>query len=271
MASCPLLPAVIALVAVDGASIAFSSEVFVLQIFNITERRRRMRVFKAIMALSMAIKIILFLTMGNTLGQTACEVVGKIAASMYHIAIIFGNAALLDRIACIVPAHLVREFVIAHYMILFLRFVIGVVDVVTVVLVQIPHGICTYKDSPIIAPIYTIYDAVTDLYVTLAILTILIKHINNVKSVDDPITNVGLYFAIGVTNVIRTICLMASNILSAAMIISHTPIITTETAWAVTNILFVMLIGHDRDIAAVIRNMYADRNLPSLLMRSSRE
>lgn len=273
MDSCTPSSAWVGLIALDGASVAYSFEVLVLQLFNIRERRRRIRFFKAIMAFSMGLKITLFLVITNSLSLTSCQVLGKIADSSYHVALIFGNAVLLDRVTCIVPVHLTRRFVIAHFLILFVRFVLGVVNEAFLTIGVSPDGRggCTYVEPEVLGPLFTIYDGATDLYVTVAVLTILSLHINNVKRDNDFLTNTGMYIAVALTNVLRTFFLMASNVLSATLIILNTQPVVTQMVWAIADILIVMLIGHDKDIAVVIKDLYALRKLPAPLLPYSQE
>lgn len=108
-------------------------------------------------------------------------------------------------------------------------------------------------------PVYTLYDTLTDLYVTLAITVILMIHIKKVKHADIS-TNVSLFMAIGVTNVLRTIILMICNLVSASLIIAKERQVVIMIAWPIINLLFILLVGHDTDIARAIRKMH--QNFP---------
>jgi hypothetical protein len=80
-------------------------------------------------------------------------------------------------------------------------------------------------------------------------------HVQKVKHADIT-TNVSLFLAIGVTNVLRTIILMVCNLVSAILIISKERQVVIMIAWPIINLLFILLVGHDTDIARAIRKMH---------------
>lgn len=81
------------------------------------------------------------------LGASSCAVVGRFGDFLYHMSMAFGNAVLLDRVATIVPAHLTKRFTIAHLIISFIRFAIGVVDTAIVTVNAASNGSCLYQDN----------------------------------------------------------------------------------------------------------------------------
>ncbi|KAG2179866.1 hypothetical protein INT43_003652, partial [Umbelopsis isabellina] len=172
---------------------------------------------------------------------------------------VFGNAVLLDRVVTIVPVHLARRFMIAHIIILVIRVGIGIVDTAIIHVSAADNGSCIYEDNVIWGPVYTLYDTLTDLYVTMAIIVILVIHIKKIKHADIS-TNISLFMAIGVTNVLRTVILMVCNLVSASLIISKERQVVIMIAWPIINLLFILLVGHDTDIAKAIRKMH--QNFP---------
>jgi hypothetical protein len=60
---------------------------------------------------------------------------------------VFGNAVLLDRVATIVPSHLTKRFQIAHYVILALRFAIGIIDAAIITVSVAENQSCVYVDN----------------------------------------------------------------------------------------------------------------------------
>jgi hypothetical protein len=94
-----------------------------------------------------------------------------------------------------------------------------------------------------------------DLYVTLCISIVLIKHIRRVKHANLS-ANINLFLAIGATNCLRTIILMMSNIASAALILSKVNQVVIMITWPIINLLFVLLVGYDTDIARVLRILH---------------
>ncbi|KAI9288455.1 hypothetical protein BC943DRAFT_156483 [Umbelopsis sp. AD052] len=165
---------------------------------------------------------------------------------------VFGNAVLLDRVATIVPSHLTKRFEIAHYIILAIRLAIGIIDAAIITVSAADNLSCIYQDNIAWGPVYTFYDTFTDLYVTLCITTILIMHVRKVKNVHIA-TNLNLFIAIGATNILRTIVLMISNLASAVLILTEERQSVIMIAWPVINLLFILLVGYDTDIARLIR------------------
>lgn len=102
---------------------------------------------------------------------------------------------------------------------------------------------------------YTFYDTFIDLYVTLCITTILIMHIKKVKNVN-VVTNIGLFIAIGATNVLRTTVLMISNLISAVLILIQESQVVIMITWPIINFLFILLVGYDTDIARLLRKIH---------------
>jgi hypothetical protein len=107
--------------------------------------------------------------------------------------------------------------------------------------------------------VYTFYDTCTDLYVTLCITTVLIMHVQKVKHVNIS-ANINLFIAIGATNILRTIVLMISNLVSAILILKKVPQVVIMIAWPIINLLFILLVGYDTDIARLIRKAQHTRS-----------
>jgi hypothetical protein len=107
--------------------------------------------------------------------------------------------------------------------------------------------------------VYTFYDTFTDLYVTLCITTVLLMHLRKVKHVHIA-TNINLFLAIGATNILRTIVLMVSNLVSAVLILTEERQAVIMIAWPVINLLFILLVGYDTDIARLIRRAQPPRS-----------
>jgi hypothetical protein len=103
--------------------------------------------------------------------------------------------------------------------------------------------------------VYTFYDTLTDLYVTICITTILIQHIRKVKNVNVA-ANINLFMAVGATNVMRTTVLMISNLVSAALILIQERQVVIMITWPIINLLFILLVGHDNDIARLLRKLH---------------
>jgi hypothetical protein len=66
---------------------------------------------------------------------------------------VFGNAVLLDRVATIVPTYLANRFVAVHYVILGVRFAIGIVDAVIINVSAADNGTCIYEDNIVVCTI----------------------------------------------------------------------------------------------------------------------
>lgn len=81
------------------------------------------------------------------LGPRACTVVGRMGDLLYHTSMVFGNAVLLDRVATIVPSHLTKRFEFAHYGILALRCVIGIIDTAIITVSAAENESCIYRDN----------------------------------------------------------------------------------------------------------------------------
>ncbi|KAI8582960.1 hypothetical protein K450DRAFT_225645 [Umbelopsis ramanniana AG] len=253
------IPEALVVVTLQGMVVGFSFEIFFRFLFAKNEPRRRVRILKCLMGLSMGLKLLLFLAMNCALGLTACSVVGRLGDLLYHVSMVFGNAVLLDRVATIVPSHLTKRFEIAHYIILAIRSAIGIIDAAIVTVAAADNLSCVYQDNIAWGPVYTFYDTFTDFYVTLCITTILIMHVRKVKNVHMA-TNINLFIAIGATNILRTIVLMISNLASAVLILTEERQAVIMIAWPVINLLFILLVGYDTDIARLIRKAQRPRS-----------
>lgn len=67
-------------------------------------------------------------------------------------------------------------------------------------------------------PIYTLYDTLIDVYVTVVISYILLSHIRSLVS-DRMQVNNNLYVSVIYHNVIRTVCLTIVNLISTTLIV----------------------------------------------------
>jgi hypothetical protein len=157
--------------------------------------------------------LFVFFSLGNN-----CYVIGRLADLFYHFAMTAGNHVLVTRVQSIVPIEWRRRALWFHSSLTVLRFLIGVVDVAIVQISYFPDGTCDYVDQDYWGPVYTIYDTVLDLYVTMSISYILISHIRSLVK-DSMKVNKSLYTSVIYHNVTRTICLTVVNLVSAIFII----------------------------------------------------
>jgi hypothetical protein len=74
--------------------------------------------------------------------------------------------------------------------------------------------------------------------------------------------NINLFMAIGATNILRTIVLMISNLISAVLILTEERQSVIMITWPIINLLFILLVGHDTDIARLIRKSQGLRSHP---------
>lgn len=83
-------------------------------------------------------------------------------------------------------------------------------------------------------------------------------HVRKVKHVHIT-TNINLFLAVGATNILRTIVLMISNLVSAVLILTEERQAVIMIAWPIINLLFILLVGYDTDIARLLRRTQPSR------------
>ncbi|ORE02512.1 hypothetical protein BCV72DRAFT_234566 [Rhizopus microsporus var. microsporus] len=165
-----------------------------------------------------------------------------------------GNAVLVSRVQAIIPFQYKRTAYIFHWTVSVLRVVLGIVDACVIVISNNPDGSCLYADNQYWGPVYTLYDTVIDVYVTVMISVILISHIRSL-AFDDMRINILLYTSVIYNNVIRTVALTIVNLLSAIFIITKNSNEAIMLVWPIINIFFVCLVGYDSDVTKAIRKI----------------
>ncbi|CAO3647260.1 unnamed protein product [Cunninghamella echinulata] len=217
------------------------------------------KILKCIMCFSMSIKTILLVSLNSTDPTIECYRVGKAGDSFYHIAILAGNAVLFNRTQAIIPNSMAKYTKWFHLLLTLARFLSGVLDVIYVNIYRDLTGVCDYEDNVTIGLIYTLIDTFIDIYVTISICFILIRHMNKLNKEGIITANVQRYVAIVVYNGARTFILTIGNLLSAVAIGSRLSnefvIPVLYILWPLTNFFFVALIGYDADLTVVLRDM----------------
>ncbi|CAO3688216.1 unnamed protein product [Rhizopus microsporus] len=165
-----------------------------------------------------------------------------------------GNAVLVSRVQAIIPFQYKRIAYIFHWTVTVLRLAIGIVDACVVIITNNPDGSCLYADNRYWGPVYTLYDTVIDVYVTMMISIILISHIRSL-AFDDMRINIILYTSVIYNNVIRTVALTIVNLLSAIFIITKNSNEAIMLVWPIINVVFVCLVGYDSDVTKAIRKL----------------
>lgn len=205
----------------------------------------------------MAVKFALFLTFHASMGES-CPYVARIADAFYHASMTAGTAVMLMRVHTIMPIQWKKSAAITSSILVIIRFIIGVVDVVVIAVTNHIAKTCKYKNSKYWGPVYTIYDTVVDIYVTIIITTILVSHIRSLTSGHLRIS-ITLYTSVIYNNVIRTVLLTILNIILAAFIFTSNGNKYTMIVWPITNMGFVLLIGYDSDITKTIQKLRQGR------------
>ncbi|KAG2195528.1 hypothetical protein INT46_006185 [Mucor plumbeus] len=250
-------PLLVATIALQGASVGVSGELAVRSFFRKKDKAVQVRIGKFLLGSCMAIKAILFLSFHASQGST-CYINGRIADLFYHFAMAAGNYVLVTRVQSIVPIDWRKRALIFHTSLTVLRIIIGIVDVGLVHISTYPDGTCDYRDEEFWGPVYTLYDTLIDIYVTVMISAILISHIRSLVS-DRMKVNKLLYTSVIYHNVIRSVCLTIVNLISAIFIIMKNHVDTIMLLWPIINICFIILVGYDSDVTKAIRKLRQKR------------
>ncbi|KAI8875719.1 hypothetical protein K501DRAFT_202014 [Backusella circina FSU 941] len=147
---------------------------------------------------------------------------------------------------------------ILHNVIIIVRIIVGIVDTALIHIGTFDDGSCKYTDEEFWGPVYTLYDTLIDLYVTIMITCILVSHIRALVAERMKINNV-VYTSVIYNNVIRTVCLTIVNLISAIFIILQNQGIYIMLLWPIINIFFVILVGYDSDVTKAIRDLRQKR------------
>ncbi|CEG67429.1 hypothetical protein RMATCC62417_03862 [Rhizopus microsporus] len=244
--------------ALQGAAVAISAELALRCLSPKRNKIPHIRASKFILGLAMALKSCLFLSFHASQWST-CNGTGRAADLFYHIAMAAGNAVLVSRVQAIIPFQYKRIAYIFHWTVTVLRLALGIVDACVIVITNNPDGSCLYADNQYVThyywgPVYTLYDTVIDVYVTMMISIILISHIRSL-AFDDMRINIILYTSVIYHNVIRTVALTIVNLLSAIFIITKNSNEAIMLVWPIINIVFVCLVGYDSDVTKAIRKI----------------
>ncbi|KAF7721611.1 hypothetical protein EC973_004358 [Apophysomyces ossiformis] len=165
-----------------------------------------------------------------------------------------GTLVLLGRVQSIVAPQDRKKMRILHISLAVLRAIIGIVDVALIKLGVAADGQCLYADTLYWGPVYTLYDTVIDLYVTIMITYILVKHIRRLHTAQMR-PNTTLYFAVVCSNVVRTLALTVVNFISAIFIIMEHDSEIIMLLWPVINFFFITLVGYDADVTKALRRI----------------
>ncbi|KAI7879032.1 hypothetical protein K492DRAFT_116750, partial [Lichtheimia hyalospora FSU 10163] len=136
-----------------------------------------------------------------------------------------------------------------------MRIIIGAVDVVLLDRAALESGTCQFQENKAWGPVYTVYDTLADLYVTVAIGVTLFRHVKRIRSTLDDEQSSGSYHAIIMQNIIRTTVLFLSNLATVVFMLKSANQIVLIIYWPITNMLFILLIGYDSDLVQVVRNI----------------
>ncbi|KAK4517268.1 uncharacterized protein ATC70_000600 [Mucor velutinosus] len=250
-------PIAVATIALQGASVGVSGELAIRSLFRKKDKAALVRAGKFFLGICMALKSILFISFHASQGDK-CNITGRVADLLYHLAMTAGNHVLVTRVQSIVPINWRKRALVFHTTLTVLRLIIGIIDVALVNIGNYPDGTCEYTDEEFWGPVYTLYDTLIDLYVTIMISAILISHIRSLVS-DRMKVNKLLYTSVIYHNVIRTICLTIVNLISAIFIIMKNQTEVIMLIWPIINICFVILVGYDSDVTKAIRKLQQKR------------
>ncbi|CDS02841.1 hypothetical protein LRAMOSA00244 [Lichtheimia ramosa] len=213
------------------------------------------RLLKCFMAGTMLVKTSLFAAMTSKQATSNCTDLARSADILYHLSMTAGMTVLLLRIRAVLPFGWNAYIKSMHVVLVGMRIIIGAVDVVLLQRAVLPDGSCQFQESKAWGPVYTVYDTLVDLYVTIAIGITLYRHVKRVRnSIDDEQTSLP-YHAIIMQNVIRTTVLFLSNLATVILMLKSANQAVLIIYWPVTNILFILLIGYDSDLVQVVRSM----------------
>ncbi|KAI9264053.1 hypothetical protein BDA99DRAFT_508253 [Phascolomyces articulosus] len=235
--------------------VAFSAELFYRCLAGkIDKNNRLIRFFKGLMAMFFFIKAIIFMTF-NTAIFINCNPSVRTADLCYQLAVTAGVCVLLIRLKAVLPVGIRSHMSSFHIGIVFFRLAIGIIDVILIDFDAPDPSLCIYLESSAWGPVYTFYDTAIDLYVTLMIAFFLSKHIYRLHRTGTQ-GNISTYIGIVVQNIIRTTILTVVNLISAVFIIQKITSYGIVVLWPVVNVLFVLLIGYDADLAQAMRHLH---------------
>ncbi|KAI8150294.1 hypothetical protein BJV82DRAFT_586653 [Fennellomyces sp. T-0311] len=172
-----------------------------------------------------------------------------------HLSMVAGSIVLLLRIKAVLPPGIAFRMNIVHVLIALARLAIGIVDVVLLGSMETDAGLCFYLENSFWGPVYTFYDTVLDIYVTIMIAFFLSRHIHRLRTARTQ-GNIPSYIGIVMQNVFRTIILSIANFISAIFILRGTRHHGIMIVWPIVNMLFVLLIGYDADLAQCMRHLH---------------
>ncbi|KAI8061835.1 uncharacterized protein B0P05DRAFT_556843 [Gilbertella persicaria] len=250
-------PLLIATIALQGAAAGVSGELAVRSLFRKQDKLVQVRVGKLILGAFMALKSILFLTFHDNQSET-CSGAGKVADLFYHIAMTAGNYVLLCRVQSVVPLEWRKRTQILHTILTVLRFIVGIVDVVLIKINIYSNGACDYEDQEFWGPVYTLYDTVLDIYVTISISGILINHIRTLKA-DRMRVNKLLYTSVIYHNIFRSVGITITSLISTIFIIMKNQEEIIMLIWPIIDTFLVILVGYDSDLTRAIRKLQSRR------------
>ncbi|KAI8380839.1 hypothetical protein BD560DRAFT_387289 [Blakeslea trispora] len=180
-----------------------------------------------------------------------------------------GDFVLLCRVQSVVPIDWRKRSQILHYTLIAIRLLIGIVDVVLIRITVYSTGACDYEDQDYWGIVYTFYDTILDIYVTISISGILIAHIRSLKA-DRMKVNKLLYTSVIYHNVFRSVGITITSLISSIFIIMKNREETVMLIWPIVDTFFVILVGYDSDLTKAIRKLRTRRrntpsNVPSTL------
>lgn len=151
---------------------------------------------------------------------------------------------LLLRIRAVLPFGWNSYIKSLHVVLVGMRIIIGAVDVVLLERAVLPSGACQFQENKAVSnsvwvdlgyifigsginvlkwgPVYTVYDTLVDLYVTIAIGITLYRHVKRIRTSLDDEQASGSYYAIIMQNVIRTTVLFVSNLATVILMLKVT-------------------------------------------------
>ncbi|KAI9270843.1 hypothetical protein BY458DRAFT_546988 [Sporodiniella umbellata] len=243
----------VATMAIEGAAVYVGSELAIRSILPKKTNSLLIQSLKFILGLSIAVKSALFLTFFASIGSH-CQVIARVADAIYHVSMAAGTGVMLARVYAIIPIPWKKLAFFGHVLAVCIRFAIGAVDVAVVTVANHEANTCKYKNVKFWGPVYTLYDATLDIYVTAIITVILVSHIRSL-ALGSMRISITLYTSVIYNNVIRTVLLTIVNCISAAFNFTGDSNNYIMTVWPITNIGFVLLVGYDSDITKTIQNL----------------
>ncbi|KAI8368418.1 hypothetical protein EDC96DRAFT_441596 [Choanephora cucurbitarum] len=180
-----------------------------------------------------------------------------------------GDYVLLCRVQSVVPVNWRKRTQALNYILIGVRFLIGIVDVVLIKITVHPTGACNFEDQDYWGIVYTFYDTILDIYVTVSISGILIAHIRSLKA-DRMKVNKLLYTSVIYHNVFRSVGITITSLVSSFFLIMKNREEIIMLIWPIVDTFFVILVGYDSDLTKAIRKLRTRRrnvssNVPSTL------